>query len=79
LIKNGILYISTMEGDESKAGYESTSFSGDSKVYFNYHKHQDLEKYLADNGFSIDYNVHQDYYESDGNITIDLIMIARKN
>ena len=79
LIKNGILYISTMEGDESKAGFESTSFSGDSKVYFNYHMQQDLEKSLVNNGFSIDYNIRQDYYESDGSITIDLVMIAKKN
>jgi len=61
LKKNGILYISTMEGDESKAGFESTSFTGDLKVYFNYHKRQDLEKYLVDNGFSIEYTVCQDY------------------
>ena len=67
-----------MEGDESKAGFESTSFSGDSKVYFNYHKHQDLEQYLVDNEFSVDYNVRQDYYESDGSNLIDLIMIAKK-
>lgn len=79
LTKNGILYISTMEGDESKAGFESTSFSGDSKVYFNYHKRQDLERYLLDHGFSIKYNVCQDYYEIDGSIIIDLIVIAKKN
>jgi len=79
LKKNGILYISTMEGDESKAGFESTSFSGDSKVYFNYHKRQDLERYLVDNGFLIKYNVCQDYYESDGSIIIDLIVISMKN
>jgi len=79
LIKNGILYLSTMEGDESKAGFESTSFSGDSKVYFNYHMQQDLEKSLVNNGFSIDYTIRQDYYESDGSVTIDLIMIAKKN
>jgi ubiquinone/menaquinone biosynthesis C-methylase UbiE len=76
--KNGILYISTMEGDESKAGFESTSFSGDAKVYFNYHKHQDIEKSLIDSGFIIDYDIRQDYYESDGSITVDLIMIAKK-
>ena len=79
LIKNGILYLSTMEGDESKAGFESTSFSGDSKVYFNYHMQQVLEKSLVNHGFSIDYNIRQDYYESDGSITMDLIMIAKKN
>jgi ubiquinone/menaquinone biosynthesis C-methylase UbiE len=79
LIKNGILYLSTMEGDESKAGFESTTFSGDSKVYFNYHLQQDLGKSLVKNGFSIDYNIRQDYYESDGSKTIDLIIIAKKN
>lgn len=79
LAKNGVLYISTMEGDESKAGYESTSFSGDSKVYFNYHMQVDLEKSLVRNGFSIEYSYHQDYVESDGNTLIDLIMIAKKN
>jgi ubiquinone/menaquinone biosynthesis C-methylase UbiE len=79
LIKNGFIYISTMEGDESKAGFESTSFSGESKVYFNYHRQRDLENYLLDNGFSIEYNPRQDYYEFDGRIFIDLIMIARKN
>lgn len=79
LFKDGILYLSTMEGDESKAGFETTSFSGDSKIYFNYHRQQDLEKSLINNGFSIDYNIRQDYYESDGSITIDLIMIAKKN
>jgi hypothetical protein len=79
LVKNGILYISRMEGDESKAGFESTSFSGDSKVYFNYHLQQDLEKTLVNNGFSINYNIRKDYYESDGSTFIDLIMIAKKN
>jgi ubiquinone/menaquinone biosynthesis C-methylase UbiE len=79
LVKNGILYISTMEGDESKAGFESTCFSGDAKVYFNYHQQHDLEKYLVDNGFSVAYNIRQDYYESNGSVSIDLIMIAKKN
>lgn len=79
LNRNGILYISTMEGDETRAGFESTSFSGDSKVYFNYHMQQDLDKSLVNNGFSIDYNIRQNYYESDGSITIDLVMIAKKN
>ncbi len=78
LNKNGVLYLSTMEGDETKAGFETTSFSGNSEVYFNYHRKEDLEKSLIKSGFSIDYNTHQDYIESDGSISIDLIMIARK-
>jgi len=79
LEQKGLLYISTMEGDESNAGFESTSFSGDSKVYFNYHKQKDLEEALVNNGFTIAYNICQDYVESNGSIITDLIMIATKN
>jgi SAM-dependent methyltransferase len=79
LNKNGIFYLSTMEGDETEAGFEKTSFTGDSEVYFNYHRQQDLVNALLVNGFKIEYNVRQDYYEPDGSILIDLIIIARKN
>jgi SAM-dependent methyltransferase len=79
LEQGGLLYLSTMEGDEFKAGFESTSFSGDSEVYFNYHRGEDLEKALSNTGFTIDYNVRQDYPEPDGNVTVDIIIIARKN
>jgi SAM-dependent methyltransferase len=75
----GVLYISTMEGDESKAGFETTSFSGKAEIYFNYHKKQDLEKALLDNGFVIEYFRRQDYYESDNCFLIDLIFIGTKN
>jgi len=78
LVQEGVLYISTMEGDESKAGFESTSFTGDSKIYFNYHKQKELEKALINNGFTIDTNFRQNYIESNGKITIDLIMIAKR-
>lgn len=78
LSKDGVLYISTMEGDESKAGFESTSFSGDSKVYFNYHKKTALQNSLLQNGFVIEYTIEQDYIEQDGRITNDLIFIAKK-
>jgi 2-polyprenyl-3-methyl-5-hydroxy-6-metoxy-1,4-benzoquinol methylase len=79
IIKNGLLYLSTMEGDESKAGFESTSFSGDAKVYFNYHMQQDLMDALMRSGFSIVYNIRQDYHEENGSVTTDLMMIAKKN
>ncbi len=78
LANNGVLYVSTMEGDESKAGFESTSFSSDSKVYFNYHQQVDLEQCLLDNGFQIEYNLRQDYQEANGDVAIDMIMIGKK-
>jgi SAM-dependent methyltransferase len=74
----GILYISTMEGDESRAGFESTCFSGDAKVYFNYHLQNDLKRALTANGFSVAYAVRQDYDEPDGSTTVDLILVAEK-
>jgi hypothetical protein len=79
LNKSGVLYLSTMEGDESRAGFESTSFTGTSKIYFNYHKLHDLVNALLNTGFSVEYNIRQDYPEPDGSITNDLILIARKN
>jgi len=79
LHKNGILYISTMEGNELKAGFEPTSFSGDAEVYFNYHKETDLRNALSKNGFIIEYNIQQDYTEPNGSLTTDLIFIARKS
>jgi ubiquinone/menaquinone biosynthesis C-methylase UbiE len=78
LVKNGVIYISTMEGDESRAGFETTSFSGESKVYFNYHKQQDIEAALFSNGFIVNQINRQKYYELDGSVTIDLIFIAIK-
>jgi ubiquinone/menaquinone biosynthesis C-methylase UbiE len=76
---NGRLYISTMEGEECDAGFESTSFSGDSEIYFNYHSQSDLENALNIAGFKIDYFKRQPYEESDGSITNDLILIGIKN
>jgi ubiquinone/menaquinone biosynthesis C-methylase UbiE len=73
LKENGAIYISTMEGDESKAGFETTSFSGDSEIYFNYHKQEDIEKALIENGFIIGDFKRQDYVESDGSVLIDMI------
>lgn len=78
LIENGVLYLSTMEGDETEAGFETTSFSGEAEVYFNFHRQQDLVKSSINSGFSVDYNIKQNCYEPDGSITIDLIIIAKK-
>lgn len=78
LNEDGIIYISTMEGNESKAGFESTSFTGDSKVFFNYHELPVLEKALLENGFIIDDIRRQNYVEPDGRILIDLILIGIK-
>ena len=67
-----------MEGDETCAGFETTSFSGDAGIYFNYHQQQHLEDEFANNGFEIRHVKLQDYIEPDGSITTDMIFIAVK-
>jgi len=79
LNSGGVLYISTMEGDENKAGFESTSFSGNAKVYFNYHRQADLEAAFLKSEFEIVQIKSQDYLEPDGSLTTDMIFIGIKN
>jgi len=74
----GVIYLSTMEGDENRAGLEKTSFSGESEVYFNYHRQADLEKAFGQSGFEIRQIKLQDYMEPDGSVTNDMIFIAVK-
>lgn len=78
LVTGGVLYVSTMEGDETHAGFETTSFSGDAGIYFNYHRQQDLEDAFAKNGFEIRQIKLQDYIEPDGSATTDMIFISIK-
>ncbi len=78
LNSGGILYLSTMEGHESQAGFEATSFSGNAEIYFNYHQRQDLEKAMLKAGFEIVQAKLQDYIESDGSLSTDMIFIGIK-
>ncbi len=78
LVPGGILYVSTMEGNEERAGFETTSFSGDAEIYFNYHRQTDLELAFVQSGFEIRQVKLQDYIEPDGSATTDMIFIAVK-
>lgn len=78
LDKNGVIYISTMEGEESRAGFEATSFSGNSEIYFNYYQQKDIENSLIENGFRIYDIKRQDYIEPSGLKLVDMIFIATK-
>lgn len=78
LVKGGVLYVSTMEGNEQRAGFETTSFSGDCEIYFNYHHQNDLENAFAKSGYEIRQAKLQDYMEPDGSSTTDMIFIAVK-
>ncbi len=78
LVEGGVIYLSTMEGDEKRAGFEKTSFSGETEIYFNYHKQTELHEVFEKCGFKVLLLDKQDYVEPDGSTTIDLIFVAKK-
>lgn len=75
---DGVLYISTMEGDYNKSGYETTSFSGDNRVYVYYHQANFMTACLSELGFEILDLQRKQYPEPDGSFLTDMIFIARK-
>lgn len=76
---SGLFYISTMEDDYDKSGFETTSFAGDDIVYIYYHQASYLNECLKKSGFTIVETQRKDYPEANGTITTDLIIIAQKN
>lgn len=72
---NGVLYLSTMEDDNSKSGFKTGS-TGD-KMYQNFHQADYLTKALEDNGFKI-INLQRKNYFYNEEDTTDLIIIATK-
>ena len=75
LTKRGILYISFVEGDQNKSGFQSGS-TGD-RVYFYYHSLENLKKKLFENTFELIklFNVK---YPKGENYEVHTIVVARK-
>jgi len=78
LNSGGVLYLSTMEGDENRAGFENTSFSGNDPIYFILYRQDELERAFVENGFELLGIKLQDYLEPDGSLTTDMIFIASR-
>lgn len=78
LTTSGALYISTMEDDYDKSGFETTSFSGKNEVYIYYHQYSYLAEFLEKYGFNIIELQRKKYPEPNGTFTTDLIIIAKK-
>lgn len=74
----GVLYISTMEGDYAKSGYETTSFSGKNRVYVYYHQENFITGCLEESGFKIVDLQKKRYPEQDGSFLTDMIFITQK-
>lgn len=72
---DGLLYLSTMEGDYSQSGWEAGS-SGD-LVFMHYHSENDLAAALSENGFHAIETVRKQYAEKKETVT-DLILLSKK-
>lgn len=78
LTPGGVLYLSTMEGDYEKSGYE-TSSDGKHRMYIRYHEENYLREYLQAAGFHQIDCVRKDYPKGDGTFSVDLIFVASNN
>ena len=74
---NGIFYLSTMEDNYSKSGFKRPGSGGTDQLFMYYHEAGYLFDALQENGFEIIQLSRQDYPESDGTITTDLIILSK--
>ena len=75
---NGVLYLSTMEGDDTQSGFEHTSFSREDQVYIHYHQEAFLRVCLSKNGFEVLHLIKQPCHEPNGGVYNDMIFMARR-
>jgi 2-polyprenyl-3-methyl-5-hydroxy-6-metoxy-1,4-benzoquinol methylase len=76
LKEGGVLYISTMEDEYAKSGWQ-TSSSGE-QLFMYYHQADYLVEALAAQHFDLVFRKHQDFPTQDGTSVTDLILIAKK-
>ena len=79
LYANGVLYLSTMEGDYTTSGYVGSSSDGNEKLYTYYHEAAYLLKALRENGFKIVFEDRIINRPSNGKTTTDLFIIGKKD
>lgn len=77
LEENGLLYISFVEGDPARSGFQVTS-SGD-RSYFYYYNLTELETILTKTGFSALYVWKLEYQRPEAETEIHTILTVRKN
>ncbi len=76
LNEGGLLYISTMEDDYSRSGYQKGS-SGD-EIFMHYHQGEYLTAALEENHCSVVYTDRVITNYPDGTMVTDLVLISRK-
>lgn len=78
LNENGLMYMSTMEGDYKGSGFETTSFSNGAKVFVHYYQKKFIVDNLTNYGFELLNFQTKEYPEPDGSSLTDMIFIAKK-
>lgn len=76
LQQDGILYLSTMEGDYNSSGYEFAS-NGVDRCFIHYHQEDYLRKMLNENNFEIVHLFRREFPKHDGTFALDLIIISK--
>jgi 2-polyprenyl-3-methyl-5-hydroxy-6-metoxy-1,4-benzoquinol methylase len=76
LNKNGILYLSFVEGDPAQSGFQAAS-TGD-RTYFYYHELIVLTKGIMDAGFDTPQVLHVNYGDANSKQEVHTILIANK-
>ncbi|GAA4309898.1 class I SAM-dependent methyltransferase [Nibribacter koreensis] len=77
LTAGGILYLSFIEGDPQKSGYE-TSSNGEHTLYIQYHQTHSLTAILRQNGFELVEGIQKSYPSHEKAIATHTILLARK-
>ncbi len=76
LTDSGILYLSFVEGDQNKSGFQIVG--SDNRIYFYYHNLNSINKLLIDNGFESPKLFRVSYKKADETIDLHTIVITKK-
>jgi 2-polyprenyl-3-methyl-5-hydroxy-6-metoxy-1,4-benzoquinol methylase len=75
LNKNGILYLSVIEDDPLKSGFEMSS-TGEARAYVYYHEERYLVDCIHENSLRLVDTIRVGYTKGDGTVQVHLILIA---
>jgi 2-polyprenyl-3-methyl-5-hydroxy-6-metoxy-1,4-benzoquinol methylase len=75
----GVLYLSTIEGDPARSGFKTPSSGTGEAAYIQYYETGFLTRLIEGHGFSILHIEHVRYSGRDGNPTTDVIIVARRS
>lgn len=73
----GLLYLSFMEGDYSRSGYQLSS-DGQDKAYIHYYPAEEIRSLFEASGFEIDSLLRTNFEKEDGSLDVDVQIIGVK-